>query len=81
MDVTVTFLAGRRYCCAEPGCHLPWEAASVVNFAAGMGITLPPRLTIGWHVVVEKGALLECLRSRAGGSLESDAYEYDHVTR
>ena len=63
IDATVTFVAGRLYCCAEPFCHLPLDAAKFIRFAAVRGFPFPNTLTINWRVVVEAGALLECNRA------------------
>jgi hypothetical protein len=76
IDLRVTFLSGREYCCAEPGCHFGW--ARLRRIANSRGIEFPSPLTVRWHGVVEKGARLSA-NVRAGGPAESAGYEYDEV--
>jgi hypothetical protein len=61
VEMTLTFLRGRTYCCMESGCHLRlldgtrWTGLRNALEAAG---TVPPsRLHLRLTVVVEDGAL------------------------
>ena len=76
VDVELRLLAGRTYCCAEPGCHLPRGIMRLVRLAAQRSIGLPESVIVRWHCHVERGAKLECRRQLAL-SVESDAYEFE----
>jgi hypothetical protein len=78
IDVDLRFIAGRTYCCAEPGCHLPLdkEARRLRSLAAERAIRLPEAMTIRWHCHVEEGAKLECHKS-LGLPAESKAYDFE----
>lgn len=60
LDVAIAFLAGRTYCCFEPGCHLAlhegerWKALR--RGLAAAGIAVPSRLELRLVGVVEEGA-------------------------
>ena len=79
IDVEFRFLAGRIYCCAEPGCHLPWNSERLLRLAAERSIHLPDDVRVQWHCVVEEGACLECLAALRIPT-ESRGYEFDAVT-
>jgi hypothetical protein len=70
IEVRIRFLAGRTYCCAEPGCHLPLMSPK--------GGPLE-HTTILWRCQVEKGARLESLAA-LGLPLETDGYEFEFIT-
>jgi hypothetical protein len=78
IDVEIVFVAGRTYCCAEPGCHLPRDSKRLVELAAIRSIPIPELAAITWHFRIEAGARLECLNT-LGLPLESPAYEFDAV--
>lgn len=71
IDIRVTFLAGRAYCCAEPGCH--FSLSALRKIATEQGHELPGNLRVSFHGVVEEGAELHL----SGGP--SCRYEYDEV--
>ena len=77
VDVTLTFVSGRRYCCSEPFCNVPIHTTRLLDLAARRGIALPAAFEVRWHVVVEAGALLACNESfglpAAAGRHECDA--------
>jgi hypothetical protein len=77
IDVDLRFIAGQTYCCAEPGCHLPFdkEQRRVRQLAAERAIQLPEALTVRWHCHVEEGAKLECHKSFRL-PVESKAYDF-----
>src|SRR3954469_17179931 len=62
IDVDLRFIAGRTYCCAEPGCHLPRDNGRIKSLAAERAIQLPKTFTVRWHCHVEQGAKIECLK-------------------
>lgn len=70
IEVRLRFLAGKKYCCAEPGCHLP-----VMSPKGGP----LEHTTILWRCQVEKGARLESLAA-LGLPLETEGYEYEFIT-
>ncbi len=70
IEVRLRFLAGKTYCCAEPGCHLP--------FVSPKGGPLE-HTTILWRCQVEKSARLESLAA-LGLPLETNGYEYEFIT-
>jgi hypothetical protein len=76
-DVELRFVAGRTYCCAEPGCHVPFDQAQqrLHRLAAERALRLPDALTVRWHCQVEEGAKLECHKS-LGVPPESEAYDF-----
>ena len=78
IDVDLRFLAGRTYCCAEPGCHVPFDKAQqrLHRLAAECAIRLPEALTVRWHCHVEEGAKLECHKP-LGLPMESKAYDFE----
>lgn len=78
IDVDLRFIAGRTYCCAEPGCHVPCDKAQqrLRRLAAERAIRLPDALTVRWHCHVEEGAKLECLKP-LGLPAESEAYDFE----
>lgn len=78
IDVDLRFIAGRTYCCAEPGCHVPFdkEQQRLRRLAAERAIELPDALTVRWHCHVEEGAKLECHRHLASPA-ESKAYDFE----
>lgn len=76
IEVEVVFVAGRTYCCAEPGCHLPRESKRLTELAALRSISIPEHVTIRWHFRIEAGTRLECRRA-LGLPLESEAYEFE----
>ena len=80
--LTLTFKAGVRYCCAEPGCHLwlfdaaHWERLH--RCMADEGLVPSRPLTVHVHGVVERDAMLETLGHLALPE-SSKSYEYDAV--
>jgi hypothetical protein len=78
-QVTLTFIAGRTYCCAEPFCHLPQDASKFLAFAAERDFSLPRNLQLDWHCVVEEGTLLTS-NEALGLPLVSPRLEYDVVS-
>lgn len=78
VDVEIVFVAGRTYCCAEPGCHLPRDSKRLMKLAAVRSISIPERAMIKWHFRIEAGARLECHHA-LGMPLESRAYQFDVV--
>lgn len=80
IDVELCFLAGRTYCCAEPGCHLPSDSGQerLRRLAAEGAVALPELVTVHWHCHVERGARLACL-TKLGLPAESEAYDFEVV--
>lgn len=76
IDVTLRFLRGQTYCCAEPECHL----SGIASQLASRAVKLPRNAVIRWHCMVEAGALIQA-SGKAGVPLESEAYEYDWEQR
>lgn len=76
IDVDLRFLAGRSYCCAEPGCHLPRDNTKLLRLAAERSIPVPESVRVRWHCHVEHGTGLEC-RKRFGLPAVSEAYKFD----
>ena len=78
IEVDLRFIAGRTYCCAEPGCHVPIDKAQrrLRKMAAERAILFPEAVTVRWHCRVEEGVKLECLRS-AGVPAESEEYDFE----
>jgi hypothetical protein len=78
IDVDLRFIAGRTYCCAEPGCHMPIDnqQGRLRCLAAERDIRLPDVMTVRWHCHVEAGAKLECYKA-LGLPLESEAYDFE----
>ena len=78
IDVDLHFMAGRTYCCAEPGCHLPRDAEQqrLRRLAAERAIALPKSVTVRWHCHVERGAKLQCM-TKLGSPVESNAYDFE----
>jgi hypothetical protein len=64
-DLTLTFKTGVRYCCIEPGCHIPFHngwLTKVRDRLRAAGIEDVPPMTIRkLHVVVEQGAIVDDL--------------------
>lgn len=60
VQLRVTFLAGHRYCCAEPGCHFGPHWNRLRQIASKHYMALPRNLKVCFHGVVEAGAKLEC---------------------
>jgi hypothetical protein len=62
-DLTLTFKAGERYCCAEPGCHLGlndpecWRSLRQVFERLGLA-RVPPVTVRKVRGIVEPGAIL-----------------------
>ena len=81
VEVKITFLAGKTYCCSEPFCHVRRDAARVLRFAAGRGIPLPEGIEIRWHFVVEAGTLLTCNKASGLPEREVERREFDAVSR
>jgi hypothetical protein len=79
IDVTITFISGRKYCCAEQGCHLPRNTKRVVQMAVQRSLSVPDNLVIHCHCCVEEGAKMES-GAPPGMSRESEAYKFDYVT-
>ena len=79
VDVTLTFVSGRRYCCSEPFCNVPIHTTRLLDLAARRGIALPTAFEVRWHVVVEAGVLLACFDDFAEPP-ETVRHEYDAVT-
>jgi hypothetical protein len=79
VDITVTFVTGRTYCCCEPFCHVPVDARKVLRFASERGIALPELLQVRWHFVLEAGALLACNKS-LGIPGAANHQEYDAIS-
>jgi hypothetical protein len=75
IDVELRFIAGRSYCCAEPGCHLGLDNLKLLRLAAERCVRLPESVTVRWHCRVERGARLEVMKS-FGLPIESDAYDF-----
>lgn len=78
IDVELRFIAGRTYCCAEPGCHLPRSNSMLVSLAAERGLRLPDSVAVRWHCHVDRGALLQSMKS-LGLPIESEAYEFEAI--
>ena len=80
IDVELRFVAGRTYCCAEPGCHLPSDTGQqrLHLLAAERGIKMPEAVTVRWHCHVEEGAKLEHL-AKLGLPVESKAYDFEVI--
>ena len=78
IDVELHFVAGRTYCCAEPGCHLPRDTGQQLlrRLAAERAIALPESVTVRWHCHVERGAKFECM-TKLGLPAESEAYDFE----
>jgi hypothetical protein len=78
IDVDLRFVAGRTYCCAEPGCHVPRDAGQrrLRRLATERAIALPESVTVRWHCHVERGAKLECM-TKLGLPVESEAYDFE----
>ena len=78
IDVDLRFVAGRTYCCAEPGCHVPFDSGQLRlrRLAAERGISFPESVTIRWHCHVKRGAKLECMK-QLGLPVESKAYDFE----
>jgi hypothetical protein len=78
IDVDLRFIAGRTYCCAEPGCHLPYDTGQrrLRRLAAERAIALPESVTVRWHCHVERGAKLECM-IKLELPPESEAYDFE----
>ncbi len=79
IDVELRFLSGRTYCCAEPGCHLPWDHRRLRQIAADQGIPLPESLLVRWKVRVERGAMLQSL-ALVGPEISSEESVYEVVS-
>lgn len=83
IEVALTFKAGIRYCCAEPGCNFglvferEWRILRDCLSAKGVRVGSP--LTVIIHGTVEKGALLES-GPQLGLPLESPGYTYEHAS-
>ena len=79
-NLTLTFKAGRRYCCAEIGCHLAysdvhwWRELRELMRKVGLAQT-PPMTIRRLRVVVESGARLACRTDFGRGKLHSDVVE------
>jgi hypothetical protein len=68
-DLCLTFKSGVRYCCLEPGCHLPLSRSTESRAAwfrevrsrlAAAGVESPPPMTIRTlRVVAETGAIFD----------------------
>jgi hypothetical protein len=64
LDLIVTFQAGERYCCSEPGCHFDfrstetWSGVRRDMDVQGLRALPLPRIHI-LRVVVEEGALFD----------------------
>lgn len=74
IDIRVTFLAGRTYCCAEPGCH--FSLPGLRKVAAKHGMALPDRLRVRFYGFVEEGAIFQNLKM-TNGSQRVEAYGYE----
>jgi hypothetical protein len=79
-DLTLTFKAGKRYCCPELGCHIGYSEVDwwrrLREVMRGLGLARTPPMTIRTlRVVVESGARLECLTDFGRGKLRSDESE------
>jgi hypothetical protein len=61
VDLRLTFLRGRAYCCYEAGCHLGLTGGKRWNgfrkALADCGIAAPARIELRVEVVVEDGAI------------------------
>jgi hypothetical protein len=79
IDVDFRFLAGRSYCCAEPGCHLDHSGGRLLRLAKERSIPLPNGVTVRWHCYVEQGARLECMKFLRLPT-ESEAYDFEYVS-
>jgi hypothetical protein len=79
IEVAITFISGRTYCCAEPFCHVPDDLMKLIRFAAARGVSLPPELKVRWHFIVENGVQLSCNKS-LGLPLAVNHQEYDAVS-
>ena len=75
IEVDLRFIAGRSYCCAEPGCHVGLDNRKLLRLATERSVPLPESVTIRWHCHVEEGARLEVLKS-FGLPAESKAYDF-----
>ncbi len=75
-EVDLRFLAGRTYCCGEPGCHLPRNTKWLVQLAAAKSLSLPSSTVVHWHCIVEEGAQFECMKS-LGLPLASKTYSFE----
>ena len=78
-DLVLTFRAGRRYCCPEPGCHLGpfyrpfWEAIRERIEDRGLRQPRPMRL-VHIHTMIEPGAVF---RTFAGMDLPPASPTFD----
>jgi hypothetical protein len=79
INVAVTFIAGRTYCCAEPFCHVPHDLSKFFRFAAERGVIFPAHAEVRWHFVVEDGAMFSVYKD-LGLPLASKHREYDAVS-
>ena len=81
VTLTLTFMSGVQYCCAEPGCHFglmdsrSWQRLHGLIEEAGL--KMPSPLTVVLRGVVEQGARLTVMR-QFGLPEEQEAYEYEH---
>ena len=75
IDLEVRFLAGRRYCCYEFGCHFPMHSDAIIALSPAF----PACLRVRWRCHIEKGAIFD-LPGAKNGSYLSDALYYEQVT-
>jgi hypothetical protein len=80
IDVELRFIAGRSYCCAEPGCHVGLDNAKLLRLAAQRSVPLPESVTVRWHCHVAQGARLEVMKS-FGRPVESEAYDFVEIVQ
>jgi hypothetical protein len=80
IQLTLVFKRGRRYCCAEPGCHLGLFESSrwdqLRNHLREAGVSVPSPLAVRVRGIVEEGAFLDCLAA-LGAETASKAYQYE----
>ena len=76
--LTLTFKAGRRYCCGEPGCHFSLDWARLRAVALKRGIHLGHPLRVRVHGVVEAGSVFSST-VQAGGPETNEQYTFDET--
>jgi hypothetical protein len=76
IDVALRFIAGRSYCCVEPGCHLGFDNAELLRLAAAHSVSLPESVTVHWHCHVERGVRLGMMKSSGQLSVVSNSYDF-----
>jgi hypothetical protein len=76
--VDLTLLADEKYCCSEPGCHLPWNCKKLFAITLSQGLNVPDDVTVYWHGIVQQGARLDVLK-KLGLPAGTSGHEWDAV--